>query len=71
MKHLNRAKVVVVAATLVHNVDKVGGGGGVGLRDGSVVRDGSSNKAPIADRGTSSLLKTELIPGSHGLSTRK
>ena len=44
------------------------GGGGVGLHDGSVVKDSSPIKAQRVERGASSLLKTELIPGSHGLS---
>ena len=43
------------------------GGVGTGLRVRSAVRDGSSIEAPIADRGTSSPLKTELIPRSHRL----
>jgi len=45
-----------------------GGGGGAGLRGGSVVKDGSSIKTQIVDRGASFLLKTELIPGSHRMS---
>ena len=41
------------------------GGGGAGLHDGSTVKDNSFIKAHIIDRGVSSLLKTELILGSH------
>ena len=48
-----------------------GDGGEASLSEGSAVKDGTSIKAPIIDRGASSLLKTELIPGSHGMSTRK
>ena len=48
-----------------------GGGGGAGLCDGSTVKEGSSIKAPIVDKDTSSLLKTELILGSHGMPTLK
>ena len=44
-----------------------GGGGGAGLRDESDIKDGSSIKAQIIIRGASSLLKTELISGSHGM----
>jgi len=43
-------------------------GGGVGLHDESAVKDDSSIKARIVDRGTSSLLKTKLIPGSYEMS---
>ena len=39
-----------------HDGDK----GRAGLYDGSTVKDGSSIKAPIADKGTSSMMKTEL-----------
>ena len=45
-----------------------GGGGGAGLHDGSVVKDSSTIKAQRVERGVSSWLKMELIPGSHGLS---
>ena len=38
------------------------------FRDGSTAIDGSSNKAQIVDRGVSSLLIMELIPGSHEMS---
>ena len=41
------------------------GGGGAALRDGSAVKNGSLTQ--IVDRGTTSLLKTELIPESHGM----
>ena len=42
-----------------------GGGGGAGRRDRSAVQDGSSIKVQRVDRGASSLLKTELTPGSY------
>jgi len=45
-----------------------GGGGGASLCDKLTVKDGRSIKAPIADRGLSSLLKSELIPRFHGMS---
>ena len=44
-----------------------GGGDGIGLCDELTVKDGSSIKAPIVDKGTSFLLKIELISESHGL----
>jgi len=44
------------------------GGGGGGLCDESAVKEGTSIKTPIVDKGTSSLLKTKLIPGSYGMS---
>ena len=44
------------------------GGGGADLCNESIVKDGNSITAPIADRDASSMLKTELIPGSHGMS---
>ena len=44
-----------------------GGGGRMSFRDGSAAVDGSSNKAHIVDRSALSLLKTELIPGFHGM----
>jgi len=56
-----------VSITGTSHRDHHGGGGG-GLCDGSAVKEGSSIKALIVDRGTSSLLKTELIPGSHRMS---
>ena len=46
-----------------------GGGGGAGLCYRSNVKDGSWIKAQLVDRSTSSLLKTELIPGLHGMSS--
>ena len=45
------------------------GGGGADLYYRSNVKDGSSIKAQLVDRSTSSLLKTELIPGLHGMSS--
>ena len=42
-----------------------GGGGGVGRRDGLAVQYGSSIQAQRVDQGASSLLRTELILGSH------
>ena len=65
MKYLNRAKVVVVATTLIHHVETMMVEVEL-VRDGSAVKDGSSIKALIADN--ASLLKTELILGSHGMS---
>ena len=46
-----------------------GGGGEAGLCDGLAVEDGRSIKVQIVDRGALSLLKTELVPGSHGVFT--
>ena len=45
-----------------------GVGGEAGFCDRSVVKDGSLIKTQIVDRSTWSLLKTELIPGSYGVS---
>ena len=45
-----------------------GGGGGAGLHDRSVVEDSSSIKTQRVEQDASSLMKTELISGSHGLS---
>ena len=39
-----------------------------GPHDGSTLKDGSSTKTQIIERGASSLLKTELLPRSHGTS---
>jgi len=44
-----------------------GRGGEAGLCDESAIKDDSSIKTAIADRGATSLLKTELIPRSHGM----
>ena len=43
-----------------------GRGGGAELRDEPSTSDDSSNKAPVATRCESSLLKADVIPGSHG-----
>jgi len=45
-----------------------GGGSGAGLCDGLTVKNDSSIKILIVDRGASTLLKTELIPESHRMS---
>ena len=45
-----------------------GGEGGASLHDGSTMKDSSAIKAQRVERGASSLLKTELITGSHRLS---
>jgi len=45
-----------------------GGGGEIDLRDRSAVKDSSSIKTNIVDKGTLSPLKTKLIPRSHGMS---
>ena len=44
------------------------GGGGAGLRDEPTASDDSSTKAHTTTRGESSLLKTDLIIGSHEMS---
>ena len=44
-----------------------GGGGGAGIRDGLAVKNSSSIKEQIVDRDTSFLVKTELMPGFHGM----
>ena len=48
MKHLNRAMVVAVTVTLMHHIRDQGGGGGTGLRVGSI-KDDSLIKTPVAD----------------------
>jgi len=58
-KHLNRAKVAIMATALIHHIETMVVE--VELTFVTTLKDGSSIKASIADRGASFLLKTELI----------